>query len=65
MNGPPLSPAHPCTNGACRLLRSFPQISERMIAPGYALVQAAGEITDMWPVLRNFGSASALWRVSP
>src|ERR1700710_455425 len=65
MNGPPLSPAHACTSGAWRRLRSCPQISERMIACGYARLQAAGEITDIGPVLRNFDTATGLGRVMP
>ena len=65
MNGPPLSPGHAWISGVRLLLRSSPQISERMIACGYAFLQAAAEITDTWPVWSDLGSAIWFGRVLP
>src|SRR5689334_25085974 len=45
--GPPLSPGHACTSGACLLLRSCVQISDAMIVFGYARAHLDAEITVM------------------
>jgi hypothetical protein len=55
MKGPPLSPGQAWTSGARRDVRSCPQISDAMIAWGYARLQAPAEMTFMCPS----GGASA------
>src|SRR5690349_18461301 len=65
MNGPPLSPGQACTSGARRDARSCPQISDAMIAWGYARLHAAGEMTFMCPVCRCLGCEVKLGPVRP
>lgn len=55
MNGPPLSPPQAWTSGLW-CLRSSPQISDGMIACGYAFSHAAAEITDMSPDSSELGA---------